>query len=287
MHVNAFLLRRDMCSKYLKVKAMFQPNWAHIRELPLFCDLTETTANALLCAARIRRFPKQTNLFREGETPNFLHIVVDGVVALFGLDAVEEMSFMAGLDPLVIEPFDKVETEEIDLVFDAGRVEGAEQSLLYLKDAGMARLQLVASVLAKSAVLTRYETNIAESFDHIEPLAARLQRGGRGVGRGEELLRHIGDTLIIHGRMVGRVEISEKPDLLWENPELERLYAKLEDEYELGERHLALERKLDLIMRTAETLLDLLHHQRSLRVEWYIVILIVVEIALTLYQMHF
>ena len=260
----------------------------------LFAGQTEVLARALYVgqrldlrafehAQRLAASPLLVSVGASGAAVLFRY----GVVVLFGLDAVEQMSFMAGLEPLVVEPFGKAETEEIDLVFDAGRVEGVEQSLLHLKDGGMARLQLVASVLAKSAVLTRYETNIAESFDHIEPLAARLQRGGRGVGRGEELLRHIGDTLIIHGRMVGRVEISEKPDLLWENPELERLYAKLEDEYELGERHLALERKLDLIMRTAETLLDLLHHQRSLRVEWYIVILIVVEIALTLYQMHF
>jgi required for meiotic nuclear division protein 1 len=210
-----------------------------------------------------------------------------GVVVLFGLDAVEQVNFMAGIEGLVVEPFDQAETEEIDLVLDPGQSEGMEQLRLRLQDFTMPRLQLVASVLAKSAVLTRYENNIAESFDHIEPLAARLRRGGRGLGRGGDLLRHIGDTLITHGRMVGRVEISEKPDLLWEHPELERLYAKLEDEYELGERHLALERKLDLIMRTAETLLDLLQNRRSLRVEWYIVILIVVEIVLTLYQMHF
>jgi len=210
-----------------------------------------------------------------------------GVVVLFGLDAVEQMGFMAGIEPLVIEPFNKAETEEIELVVDPAQAEGVAKSRLHLQDFSIPRLQLVAGALAKSAVLTRYETNIAESFDHIEPLAARLRRGGSGLGRGRELLRHIGDTLITHGRMVARVEISEKPDLLWEYPELERLYAKLEDEYELGERHLALERKLDLIMRTAETLLDLLQHRRSLRVEWYIVILIVVEIFLTLYQMHF
>jgi uncharacterized Rmd1/YagE family protein len=46
----------------------------------------------------------------------------------------------------------------------------------------------------------------------------------------------------------------------------------------------ALERKLDLISRTAETLLELMQHKRSLRVEWYIVILIVIEILLTLYE---
>lgn len=85
--------------------------------------------------------------------------------------------------------------------------------------------------------------------------------------------------------MVGRVEVAEKPDLLWDHPQLERVYARLLDEYELSERHRALGRKLELISRTAETVLELLQNRRSLRVEWYIVILIVVEILLTLYEM--
>ncbi|MBN2255575.1 MAG: RMD1 family protein, partial [Deltaproteobacteria bacterium] len=69
--------------------------------------------------------------------------------------------------------------------------------------------------------------------------------------------------------------------------DLERLYARLEDEYELRERHVALERKLELISKTAQTLLDMLQAKRTLRVEWYIVILILVEIMLTLYDMFF
>ena len=36
--------------------------------------------------------------------------------------------------------------------------------------------------------------------------------------------------------LIGRVEIEDKPDILWDQPELERLYARLEDEYELHER---------------------------------------------------
>jgi uncharacterized Rmd1/YagE family protein len=68
-------------------------------------------------------------------------------------------------------------------------------------------------------------------------------------------------------------------------PALERLYLRLENEYEIRERHLALERKLELISRTAETVLDLLQHNTGLRVEWYVVILIVVEILLSLYDL--
>jgi uncharacterized Rmd1/YagE family protein len=81
--------------------------------------------------------------------------------------------------------------------------------------------------------------------------------------------------------MVGRVEVEEKPEALWERPDLERLHQRLAEEYELPERHRALERKLDLIARTANTLLTLQYNRRNLRVEWYIVALIVVEIMIT------
>ncbi|MGH6662372.1 MAG: RMD1 family protein, partial [Rhodospirillales bacterium] len=97
---------------------------------------------------------------------------------------------------------------------------------------------------------------------------------------GRALLRQIGDVLLMQHKMVGRVEVAEKPDLLWDHPELERLYARLQDEFELNDRARALDRKLDLISRTAATSLDLLQNRRTLRVEWYIVILIVIELVL-------
>jgi uncharacterized Rmd1/YagE family protein len=68
---------------------------------------------------------------------------------------------------------------------------------------------------------------------------------------------------------------------------LEVLYVRLESEFELRERQLALERKLEVIGRTAQTVLDLLQARRSLRVEWYIVILIVMELLLSLYEQFF
>jgi uncharacterized Rmd1/YagE family protein len=85
--------------------------------------------------------------------------------------------------------------------------------------------------------------------------------------------------------MVGRAEIGDKPELLWEHPELERLNAVLEDEFEIHERLAALDRKLELVARTERTLVDLISTRHALRVEWYIVALIVFEILLTLYGM--
>lgn len=46
-----------------------------------------------------------------------------------------------------------------------------------------------------------------------------------------------------------------------------------------------MERKLRLISRTSHTLLELLSNRRTLRVEWYIMILIVFEIFLSVYEL--
>jgi uncharacterized Rmd1/YagE family protein len=98
------------------------------------------------------------------------------------------------------------------------------------------------------------------------------------------LLRHIGRVLLDEMKMVARAEVTDRPELIWDHPDLEQLYLRLEDEFELQERAAILDRKLELISRTVETVLDLLQKRRSVRVEWYIVILIVMELALSLYQ---
>jgi uncharacterized Rmd1/YagE family protein len=208
-----------------------------------------------------------------------------GVAVLFGLTAVEEVAFLKDLEPFIVDPFDHYEAEEISLCLTANQATSSDDNSLALDEFNLPRLQLVADMLAKSVILSHYEAALAATFDRIEPLAHNLQEGGRFRHKGRELLAHIGDVLMIQGRMVGRVEISEKPELLWEEPQYERLYQRLADEYELIERHRALERKLELVSKTAETLLDLLQNKRSLRVEWYIVILIVIEILLTVYEM--
>ncbi|NJO39666.1 MAG: RMD1 family protein [Cyanobacteria bacterium CRU_2_1] len=208
-----------------------------------------------------------------------------GATVLFGLSPVEEVSFLTYLKPLVIEPFPYPETEEAVLKIDGTAGERVENGIIWLREFSIERFQIVGDILAKSVVLAHYEVGTGQVFDQIEPFADSLQRTTKDERWGKELLRQLGRTLSIQHKIVGRVEIIDKPELLWDAPDLERLYLRLENEYEIRERHLALERKLDLISRTAETVLDLLQHNTGLRVEWYVVILIVVEILLSLYDL--
>lgn len=210
----------------------------------------------------------------------------NGVVILFGLEPAEEASFLHHLGAFVEGAFGKPESEAAELRVaprERERVDGSSGTLV-LHDFSLARLQVVAQILAKSAALSHYEEQVASVFQHIEPLADSLRRGGTGA-RGQELLQRIGDVLRVQTHMVGRFEVTEKPDFTWERPDLDRLYERLGVEYELDERDRALNRKLEVISTTAETLLELDQNRRALRVEWYIVVLIVIEILMMVYDL--
>jgi required for meiotic nuclear division protein 1 len=209
-----------------------------------------------------------------------------GAVVLFGPATAAEDDFIVSLMPKVSAALAIPERDDVRLLIRPDVDQPVDLAgNIVLSEGTTERLQLVADILAKSLVLSYYETRIAEIFDRIEPLAAMLREKGRAGARGKELLRHIGDVLLIQQKMVGRVETGEKPELLWEHPELERLYMRLAEEYELRDRDRALDRKLDVISRTVETLLGLVQTRSSLRVEWYIVLLIVVELLLTTYPL--
>jgi required for meiotic nuclear division protein 1 len=209
-----------------------------------------------------------------------------GAVVLFGMANAGLDNFAASLTPLVSAAFPVPERDEARLLVRPQADQHVDLAgNIFLRKKTTEGLQVVADILAKSLVLSHYETRIAEIFDGIEPLAAMLRERGRAGARSKELLRHIGDVLLMQQKMVGRVETGEKPELLWDHPELERLYVRLAEEYELRDRDRALDRKLDVISRTVETLLGLVQTRSSLRVEWYIVSLIVAELLLTLYPL--
>ncbi|MFZ5721703.1 MAG: RMD1 family protein [Pseudomonadota bacterium] len=209
-----------------------------------------------------------------------------GVVALVGLDTLAEDEVIRSLAPRIVAPVSRREEEVVRLAPADGHNERVEpDGLVRIADRSTERLLVAAFVVARSAVLAHHERQVAEVLETIEPWAADLARTGRRHRSRHAIIRLIGQALLVEHRVSGRIAVGEKPDLLWDRPDLERLYARLETEFELDDRAEVLNRKLGLVGQTARLMTDLIDTERSLRLEAAIVILIVFEIVLTLYQM--
>ncbi|MGJ4998133.1 RMD1 family protein [Bradyrhizobium sp. HKCCYLS3077] len=208
-----------------------------------------------------------------------------GVVVFIGLTVAEEINVLDQLSPRLFGPISPPEEE-------LAKVQVARESEepipvggpILVKELSIERLLIVADALAKSVVLGRSEREIAAVFDTIEPFARELASLGRTSKSRVAMLKLLGAALLVQHRVSGRVAVGEKPDVLWDRPDLERLYARLEDEYELKEREETLNRKLAVIAETATALADIIDTKRSLRLEVIVVILIACEIVLGFYE---
>jgi uncharacterized Rmd1/YagE family protein len=208
-----------------------------------------------------------------------------GAVVLIGLSPVEEDELIRALQPRVTGAFARPEDESalIEIAPD-GEDQIAPGGPVSLRDLSPARLLVLADVLGKNVALGRDEREVAKVIEVVEPFAATLARTGRSPSNRREILKKIGNALLVHHRMSGRVEVQEKPDILWDHPELDRLHARLVDEYELKERAAGLARKLSVIDETTRALTDIIDTERSVRLEVTIVALIVVEVLVAVYE---
>jgi uncharacterized Rmd1/YagE family protein len=207
-----------------------------------------------------------------------------GAVVFIGATTAQEAAVIEMLKPRLTAPL-RAPVEE------AARIEtGAEQDgidpdgVIRLRDLSTPRLAVVADALAKSAALAHQEVLLADALDRLEPVVTTLKTEGRLAASSRALHRQIGHALAARSRTTARVEAEDKPELLWDHPELERLHARLADEYELKERSAALDRKLSLIGDTTEGVLSLIHGRRALGLEAAVVILVAIEVVFTLWE---
>lgn len=207
-----------------------------------------------------------------------------GVVVLFGVKSPDEARFIESLRPLLTNPYPAPEMEEMEIHCGMNSI-GVQSGAISLDHISLEKLQVIADALSKNLVLTLYEKKVAGEFDKIEPLAQELATHGKVSAGSKKLLSKIGHMLLIEHRMVGRAEIGDKPETLWDFPHLEGLYASLEDEFELIERQSALDRKLGLISDTAQTLADVWDNKQLHKLEWYVIGLILFEIVISLFEM--
>jgi uncharacterized Rmd1/YagE family protein len=228
-------------------------------------------------------FSKTPLAFR---TPSGATVVLfkTGAAVFIGLSPVEEEELIRGLGERIKDPLDEREIETAELMIKSEDDTVSANGTIVLKAADPNRMLLIAEALAAAVSLSYDERRVGKAFERVSHIAEGLKTGKLARGKRSETLSEIGEALSIQSRLAGRINMDDKPDVLWDYPELERLWAKLVDEFDLKARANAVAQKLSVIRDSAETLGDLLATRTSHQLEWYIIGLIAFEVILGLYD---
>lgn len=230
---------------------------------------------------RADSFSKNPLAFR---TPSGGTVVLfrTGTAVFINMTPIAEEETMQALMDRVGEPLGEREIETVQIVSGADEDGVTAQGVVHLKDSDPNRLLLVAEALAGSVSMAFDERTLAGAFDRVGKTARILKMRKLPGGDRAEILEQLGEALAIQGRLAGRIGMDDKPDVLWDHPDLERLWSRLIDEYDLKSRANAISQKLDVIRDSADTLGDLLATRTSHRLELYIIALIALEIIISL-----
>jgi required for meiotic nuclear division protein 1 len=145
-------------------------------------------------------------------------------------------------------------------------------------------IDIIASVIAKSVALERIEEQVDRVLDEMEGLIALLDLGKLGIPD-KRLAQLASKILNFKYRSLAYIMVLDKPDITWENPEADRLYLTMAKLFEINQRYQDIRHKSETLMDITEVFTGLSHASRSTRLEWIIIILIVIEIALFLLEM--
>lgn len=184
-----------------------------------------------------------------------------------------------------IQPFVKSKKGNYNYDEDTKVLVGSETTKItfdkiFLPELAVQEIKIISYVLSQSVALERYEDEIETSLSEIGTIVENLKSSGRALLTEKQLLKQIGNALSVKQTAVAHLSLFDKPEEVWESPELENLYNRMNAEYELQDRFDVLNEKIKYLSDTSQMLMNFLAEKRNVFLETIIILLFVVDLAL-------
>lgn len=140
---------------------------------------------------------------------------------------------------------------------------------------------IIATILAKSVALEKIEEDIDILLDKIEDIVNFLEKGKLNLSD-ENLAKMSSKILRFKYNTISYIMLLDKPKIAWENEVAENFYSQLSELFELNDRYDKIKHKTELLLDITEIFSSLTQSKRGTKLEWMIIILILIELLLSL-----
>ncbi|MDP1833227.1 MAG: RMD1 family protein [Geothrix sp.] len=186
----------------------------------------------------------------------------------------EELKSLPGLNRL----------EEQARDFLKVRVGASEDSVgfseVQLRGFTLEKLCIVSLTLAQSVALDHFEAEVSQAMARFQPVVAALSHEGKLLLPHREVLRIVGFAMEVRAAVLDNLTLFDDPPETWESESLAHLDSALYGQFDLEERLGAIKEKLAYLQDAGAIFLGLLDTRKNHRLEWIIILLILVEILL-------
>jgi uncharacterized Rmd1/YagE family protein len=141
--------------------------------------------------------------------------------------------------------------------------------------------------VSQSVALDYYQEQTTRLMEETNLHTQMLEETGNLNISGINLKKYIGKTLLLKNRIAENMYIFDAPPETWEDENLNKIHNDLIRTFDLNERFRNIQESLSIVKDNYELFRDLLQYRTSFRLEWVIIILIMVEVINILIQRIF
>ena len=201
-----------------------------------------------------------------------------GVVAFANMSDLDQSRQLVYLQTFLSNPLQEPLQEHLDLLHDPNQALefSFDQFRTPRLDDDIIRVALLNT--AQSAALDFYNQRAEALMAEIRQMTRQMEDKGAINTSRKNMVRYIGRALNQKNRIVENLYIFDSPELIWEDENLDRIHRGLERMFELKSRFREVEYTYKVVEDNLAVLRELYLHAESSRMEWIIIILILIEV---------
>ncbi len=217
-------------------------------------------------------------LYLRNGDKKFVYIFQYGMVSFFNHSVKEINDILHALSALSKEA---ISSDQFSEKIQVQIVEGLQKvafDKVVLPSFDTEAIRLVMMNTSQSVALDRYSNITEQLLEEANEHTKYLEKMGRLNISGYKLMRFIGKTLNIKNQISENLYIFDEPESTWENEKLNKLNLELKNTFDLKIRYRNIYERIEIIRENLELFKDIRQHNESSRLEWIIIILILVEV---------
>lgn len=151
--------------------------------------------------------------------------------------------------------------------------------IILAQEAGNLDKYTFSNAMAQSVKLGIWEASLNRYVDSIEFVTEDLRAGKRIQMSQHEVLKKQGELFALRHRINLTSDLLDTPDFYWERDDLENLYQQTCGYFSIAKRTKVMNERLNHCLELVSILSSHLSDRHHVRLEWMIIVLIMVEVA--------
>lgn len=201
-----------------------------------------------------------------------------GAIVSWGIDKTDSLKWIKEIKPFEEQSREEFESDEFTFFY--GTQAKITDDEICLSDRNPLSKLAISYAIAQSVKLETFETSIQKTFNNTKHLPEDLAAKGKIFLSRREIRKITGQLFIERSSINLHLDVLDTPEIFWEYPEVEWLHKMASVYLDIDTRVEILNQRLDVLHELLEMLGNELNHQHSSRLEWTIILLIVMEVFL-------